>query len=66
MALFSCKFVFSNKNARFMITGYKNRIVLLNINKFYSIFFFFRKYIVFLQTLKYGVITLNISVSINK
>jgi len=39
---------------------------LVNKNKIYSIFFFFRKYVVFLQTRKYGVITLNISVSIKK
>jgi hypothetical protein len=43
---------------------YKNTLVLYNINKFCSIFFFFRKYIVFLQTLKYGVIALNRSISI--
>jgi large subunit ribosomal protein L13 len=44
--------------------GHKNKVDLRNKNKFYTIFFFFRKYVVFLQTPKYGVITLNISVSI--
>jgi hypothetical protein len=47
-----------------MLRGYKNKLVLPNKNKIYTIFFFFRKYVVFLQTPKYGVITLNISVSI--
>ena len=45
---------------------YKNKLVFHNLNIFSSIIFFFMKYIVFLQSPNYGVITLNISVSIKK